>query len=265
MKIETAKTDSLEMDYFRFGRGKKPLVIIPGLAIQSVMASANDIATAYQVLADDFTIYVLDRRKDLPPAYSVRDMARDVREVLRLLRLEQVCVFGASLGGMVALTLAIENPRLVSKLAVGSSAARVTDERFQSIEEWVRLAESGDALGLYLAFAQMVYPQSVVEQSSELLAEAAKTVTDKDLGQFAIRARGLQGFDVLDSLEAITCPLLVIGSTDDGVIGGDASLQIAERLKGRSDFELHMYEGFGHAAYDLAPDYKERLLRFFIA
>lgn len=31
------------------------------------------------------------------------------------------------------------------------------------------------------------------------------------------------------------------------------------------DLELHMYDGYGHAAYVFAPDYKERLLRFFTA
>ena len=39
--------------------------------------------------------------------------------------------------------------------------------------------------------------------------------------------------------------------------------EIAEKLEHQADFRLYLYAGFGHAAYDNAPDYRERLLRFF--
>jgi len=45
------------------------------------------------------------------------------------------------------------------------------------------------------------------------------------------------------------------------VVGGEASQEIADLLKDR-DCTLYMYDGYGHAAYDLAPDYKERILDF---
>ena len=58
------------------------------------------------------------------------------------------------------------------------------------------------------------------------------------------------------------CPVLVIGSNDDKVLGGEASVQIMEALKGKSGCELFMYDGYGHVAYDLAPDYRERMMKF---
>ena len=98
MQIETVKTDTFTMDYFKFGQGERTLVIIPGLSVQSVMISANAVASAYQPLTNDFTIYVFDRRKELPASYSVREMARDAAEALRALGLHQASVFGASQG-----------------------------------------------------------------------------------------------------------------------------------------------------------------------
>ena len=61
------------------------------------------------------------------------------------------------------------------------------------------------------------------------------------------------------------CPLLAIGSADDCALGRDATSQIAECFAERQNFALHVCEGHGHAAYDAAPDYKERLLRFLVA
>ena len=75
--IETVKTERFFMNFFRFGTGEKTLVILPGLSVQSVMGASNAIAEAYQSLADRYTIYVFDRRMDLPKTYSVHDMARD--------------------------------------------------------------------------------------------------------------------------------------------------------------------------------------------
>ena len=45
----------------------------------------------------------------------------------------------------------------------------------------------------------------------------------------------------------------------------DATMEIAEKLEHQADFRLYLYAGFGHAAYDNAPDYRERLLRFFLS
>ncbi|MBQ2617108.1 MAG: alpha/beta hydrolase, partial [Synergistaceae bacterium] len=61
-----------------------------------------------------------------------------------------------------------------------------------------------------------------------------------------------------------TCPVLVLGSNDDRVLGGEASVQIMESLKVKSGCELFMYDGYGHAAYDIAPDYRERMLKFLV-
>ena len=264
MQIETVKTDTFTMDYFKFGQGGRTLVIIPGLSVQSVMISANAVASAYQPLTNEFTIYVFDRRKELPASYSVREMVRDTAEAFRALGLRQAAVFGASQGGMIAMTMAIEHPDLVQELVLCSTAARMAEARHQAVDQWVKLAQDGDATGLYLAFGEAIFTQDMFEQLRELLVETAKSVTDEDLSRFIILAEGLKDFDVSSELEKITCPVFIVGSKDDQVLGADATDEIAEHLSDKPGFALHMYEGFGHAAYDTAPDFKERMLRFLV-
>ena len=108
----------------------------------------------------------------------------------------------------------------------------------------------------------MVYPPAAFEQLRQLFIDAAKTVTDTDLKRFVIMSEGLKGFDVTENLDKISCPVLVLGDTDDHVLGGAASEEIGAYLKDRPDCELYMYSGYGHAAYDTAPDYRERILFF---
>ena len=264
IQIETVKTKSFVMDYFKFGHGMETLVILPGLSVQSVMGFANAVAEAYKPLSDDFTVYLFDRRKDMPPAYSVKEMAQDTADAIRASGLDRVCLFGASQGGMIAMEIAIGHPELVQKLVLGSTASRVTEMLYRTLDNWVELAKSKNATDLYLAFGESLYPHDMYVQLRDILIETAKTVTDEELERFIILAQGMKDFNVTDDLVKIACPVLAIGSEDDQVLGADGTRRIAERLNDRADFELFMYYGYGHAAYDTAPDYKERMLRFLV-
>jgi pimeloyl-ACP methyl ester carboxylesterase len=263
INIESVKTDDFTMDFFRFGRGERPLVILPGLSIQSVMDAADAIAAAYEPLADAFRIYVFDRRKELSPVYTVQDMARDTAQAFKALGLEKVCLFGASQGGMIALVLAIEYHELVGKMVLGSTSAHVKAHHYEVIEKWIDIAKKGDGKELYLSFGSVIYPPEVFEQYRDTLIAAAATVTKADLKKFIILAEGTKNFNVADKLSAIRCPVLAVGEYYDSVLDPDATMEIAEKLDHRDDFRLFMYIGFGHAAFDTAPDYRERLLRFF--
>ena len=264
MKIETVQTDAFEMDCFHFGQGKNPLVILPGLSVQSVMGSVSAIAKAYQPLTQDYTLYLFDRRKQLPPVYSMEEMSQDTAEAIKALGFEHVSIFGASQGGMIAMKIAISHPELVEKLILGSTAASVPKTLYQRAENWIELAKAGRAAALYLAFGEALYPKEIFEQSRDLLVDAAETVTEEDLQRFIILAKAMEGFDVTDDLKKINCPVLVLTSKDDRVMGADAATTIADCLQDRPGFELYMYEGYGHAAYDTAPDYKERMLQFLL-
>ena len=263
MRVETIKTDDFTMDYCRFGHGAEPLVILPGLSVQRVMGLADAVAQAYQPLAEDFTIYVFERRNELPDAYPVQDMARDTAEALRALGLGPVYLFGASQGGMMAMEIAMEHPELVRRLILGSTSARVTEAQTRAVENWIRLAKAGDAAALYLAFGEAIYPKDVFEQSRALLLAAAETVTDAELERFVILAEGTKNFDVTGELDKIRCPVLAVGVYEDSVLDSDATMEIAEKLDERPDFRLYMYTGYGHAAFDTAPDYRQRILNFF--
>ena len=148
--IERVECQDFAMEFFRFGTGARTLVILPGLSVQSVMGSADAVAQAYDALAQDYTIYLFDRRETLPDVYSVEEMARDTAEAMKALGLKDMYLFGASQGGMMALVIAIEYPELVKKMVLGSTSAHVLPEQFRSIERWIAFADANDPVGLYL-------------------------------------------------------------------------------------------------------------------
>lgn len=250
------------MDYFTFGNGRKMLVMLPGLSIQSVLSAADAVEDAYKVFCDEFTIYLFDRRKNLPSEYSIHDMAKDTATVIKDIGLRDIYLFGASQGGMIAMEIALGHPGLVKKLLLGSTSSHISEEGFSVFDNWIRLAKERNGEGLYMNFGEKVYPEDVFETIKTGFIQISKTVTEEDFSRFIVLAESLRNFNITEELPKITCPTLVIGSKTDNVLGGQASEIIAAHLTGSPDCELYMYDGYGHAAYDCAPDYTERLLKF---
>ena len=112
----TAHSYRFRINYFRFGTGSKTMVILPWYGEDSVICSAEVIAQGYAVLTDEYTIYVFDRRDDMPASYTEEDMARDTADAISLLGLKGVDLSGTSQGAQVADIIAREYPELVGSL-----------------------------------------------------------------------------------------------------------------------------------------------------
>ena len=63
------------MNIIKFGKGKKCLAIIAGVSLCGLEGHGNAIAERYKNFEEEFTVYVIDRKKILPDGYSVEQMA----------------------------------------------------------------------------------------------------------------------------------------------------------------------------------------------
>ncbi len=262
-EVKKVVTDGFSTSYAVFGKGDRTLVIIPGLSVQSVMGAADAVENQYKALLDDFTCYLFDRREEVPSEYSVEQMAEDLVTAIKALGLKELHIFGASMGGMMAQEIAINHPDLVSKVVLGSTSSHVKKEQIPLFEKWIRLAKERNSAALYESFGEELYPPAVFAQVKDQFAEMSKTVTEAELDKFIILAGCALDFDITDKLKNIKCPVLAIGDAEDAVLDGDATMEIAENLDYRPDFRLFLYNGFGHAVYDVAPDYLKRMQEFF--
>ncbi len=250
------------MKYLKFGCGKDILVIIPGLSVQSSILYPLFITKQYDLFAQDFTVYLFDRLTEVPPVYSVSDMAYDTIQVINHLGLEHICIFGASQGGMIAMEIAVQSPGLVRKLVLCSTAMRIDEKRFSVINEWIRCAENNEKESLFLSFGEKIYPRNIFEKYKDTLCAVAKTVSDKELERFIIIANGAKDFDITDKAVSIKCPVMVTSDSSDEVFGTEPAREMAERFQWNKGFAMKVYSGFGHAAYDTCPEFKEHMYRF---
>lgn len=258
VKKITLTIDNTSLGCVRFGTGEKNLIMLPGLSFQNVKDAALSLAYMYRIFAGEYTVYVLDKRTDIPEGYTIRDMAEDVARAMEQLQLDTAYVFGVSQGGMIAQYLAIHYPHLVQKLVLGVTTSRSNEVMEQVIQDWIRMAKA-DAYGAIVTdMFEKMYSAAYIRKYRWLFPVLRKIVRSKNLGRFTALARTCLTCNTYPELHKITCPVLVIGGWKDKVVTGQASGEIAEVL----GCEIYMYDDLGHAAYEEAPDYNERILRF---
>ena len=249
------------MDYVTFGKGKKPLVIIPGLGdgVQTVKGKAQLFSLSYRLLAKHYKIYVFSRINELRQGYTTRDMAADVAEAMETLNLDAAYVMGISQGGMIAQWLAVDFPERVQRLILTVTTAKPSQLARERIEHWQKLSQSGNYKHLILDIAKHSYTQKSYQKWRLLYNVMGIFGRIKDKQRIDIQSVSCLKHDSLDFLEKINCPTLIIGAENDDVLGVDGSLRLHQYIK---DSQLTILPECGHALYEQNKDFQKRVLVF---
>ena len=258
-RISSIDINGGKMDYFSFGSGETPFVMLPGIYTKPMVTLAGLVECAYQMFSERFTVFVPDRCAPIPDGYTIDDLADDTIGLLDSLGITNACVFGVSMGGMTAQTIAVKRPDLVQRLVLASTASRIGSEAAEQFKAFLELAASGDIKAMCTEFAKAVYTPSFFERFKNPILRSFDGSTCEDIDRFAALTRGILKFDIHGKLGSIHCPALVIAGSEDAVFSTRYSEDIAEK----TGAELCIYEGYGHAVYDEAPDIKDKLFEFF--
>ena len=250
-----------EMSYVSFGHGGKTLIVLPGLSdgLATVKGKALLLATPYRPFLDRYTVYMFSRKNRMPEGYSIREMAEDQAKALQALGLKSVSVLGVSEGGMITQILAADHAELVEKLVIAVSAPRVNALIKECVGNWIRLAEQGDHKQLMIDTAERSYSPAYLKKYRKIYPIIGSIGKPSDYSRFLINANATLSFDATGDLNRITCPTLIIGGSDDKIVGIDASFEMKEHI---ADSELFVYSGLGHAAYEEANNFYERVFQF---
>ena len=258
-----AVLDNDTMNYIMFGKGTKPLVILPGLGdglspvhgqLQAVIFAIN-----YKKFAEQFKVYIFSRKNSLKENYSTRDMAEDQAEVMKTLGISKAYVMGVSQGGMIAQYLAMDHPELVEKLVLAVTLPGPNETMRKTVNGWKKMAEEGQYKNLMIDTAENSYSAEYLKKYRVFYPIRGRIGKPKDFERFLIQADSCLRHDARSELDRIKCPTLVIGGSCDKIAGADASVELNEKI---NKSELIMYQGLGHAAYEEAEDFNDRVIRY---
>jgi len=251
------------MDYICFGRGKRILVMLPGLgeSLQSVKGTALPMALMYHVFAKDFTVYMFSRKEPLAAGVTTRCLARDQAEAMEILGIDQADVVGVSMGGMIAQHLAADFPEKVGKLVLVVTCGQPNPILTESVEEWKDCARRGDHAGFMDSNLRRIYSDAYYRKKKWLAPIVGKLTKPKSYKRFFIQADACLTHNAMADLGKIRAETLVMGGEKDLALGGEASRQLAAAIPGA---KLRMYEQWGHGLYEEEKTFNRTVLEFLL-
>lgn len=252
---------STKMSYVRFGRGKRVLILLPGLSdgLTTVRGKALLLAKPYSLFFDRYMVYMFSRKDDLPRNYSIRDMANDQADAMKMLGISKACIVGVSEGGMIAQCLAIDHPEMVEKLVLALTASEANDIVKTAVSEWISYAQQGNHKGLMIDTAEKSYSSNYLKKYRAVYPIIGLIGKPSDYSRFLANARAILEFNITADLNRIVCPTLIIAGEKDKIVGLEASYVMKENI---TNSELYIYEGLGHGAYEEAKDFNQRIYDF---
>lgn len=196
-------------------------------------------------------------------SYTVSDLAQDAFGLLDHLQIQTSNVLGYSLGGMIALEMAVRDPDRISTLTILGSTARqleaernilsvvkATKEKLSNEEFWQFMAnkvmswrffENAEAVERWFGFAT----SDMNAQSAEALCRQADSCKD---------------FDILENITSISLPTHAIVGAEDTMLPPHHSESIAKGIPGA---KFTIIPNAAHSVYsEAAQEFNKTVLEY---
>ena len=202
-------------------------------------------------------------------AYRLEDLAADAVALLDHLGVERAHVVGASMGGMIAQTIAAQFPQRTASLVsiMSNTGSRWTGQPAFTVMP-VLLKAPPKEREAYVEFIEKLHEtigSTDLERDIESVRQMADVSYDRrqdPRGAGRQLAAILASGDRTDELKSIRCPTLVIHGTADKLVRPSGGKATAKAIPGA---ELLLIDGMGHdlprAAWDRIVDGIVRMAR----
>lgn len=249
------------MDYVVFGKGTKPLIMIPGVGdgLKTIRGMALPFALMYRQYAKNYRVYVFSRRARLKKGYTTKDMAADQARAMRCLGLEKADIIGISQGGMIAQHLAVSYPELVDRLVLAVTLPKTGAILRRQVRQWIRCLDRRDYRDLVERMIGQMYSEAYYRKMGWLCPVMAKLMPYISKERFRIMALAAGSHDLTKELGKIRAKTLIIASGKDRVVGTSGSRKMAGLIPNAS---LHIFENGEHGVYDEEKEFHRVVLDF---
>lgn len=249
--------DHIEFRYELMGRGS-PVVALDG--IQSTVESSC--YGQLPRLRDEHELLLADQpgggQSRAPSGLSIAAAAECWIRAMDAAGIERAPVLGNSMGGLIAMEMALRHPDRVERLVLSSTTAAPD----KVLHEFLSLGV--DILRQHGSRAWAVYATLTASSSTNLtddvLHAALRAVPELDADGYAAQVAAVLEFDVRDRASSIGVPVLLVGGTQDRTTRPWMLRDLADRIPGSA---LRFVEDAGHTLALDAPDaFAEDVLAF---
>jgi pimeloyl-ACP methyl ester carboxylesterase len=233
--MATLTTNGIQLYYESHGDGI-PLMLIAGLASdsQSWQTIWADTARHCRVIAPDNRGVGRTTPQDV--RISIQDIADDCIALVRHLDLPSVNLLGHSMGGFVALDMAIRYPDRVNKLILAGTAASNSRRNNALFSDWASGLKSGMDLALWFRSVFRWLFSARFFENERAVSDAVRLAVEYPYPQsvvaFENQVKAIANFDCSEGLARIRSKTLVIGGREDRLFPVEVCAGLARAIPG---------------------------------
>ena len=233
----------------------------PILCLHGHPGSANSMSVFTQHLSQRFYTLAPDLRgygqSRFNGDFDMKDHLTDLEALLDRFRIERCLVLGWSLGGILAMELALKLPERITGLILLATAARPRgshppiswqDNLYTGLAAILNLLLPGGEWNINTFGKRSLFRYLIQQHSSSTYRYIADAAVSAYLGTSSSATRALTtalrtGYNRLEDLHQIQCPSLVLAGAADRHITPESSLETARHLK---DCQWNCYPNTAH-------------------
>ncbi len=256
--MPTLRVNGTSIHYLCEGVGP-PLLLIHGLG-----SSGDDWAFQREDFVRAHRLVMPDLRGSgqsakSPGPYSIALFAADLWALLDALGIESISILGFSLGGAVALEMALAQPTRVRKLVLCNALANYRTDTWHKWWEARLQVALVQLLGLPRTarlIAKRLFPH---EDQAPKRQRVVDVVGANPKVAYLATIRALIGWSALDRIHAIACPVLILAAEFDYTPLADKRNEVAHFPQ----VEFVVIEGSRHGTpFDASERFNARVLEF---
>ena len=237
-----AKVDGIHLNYELTGKGNH-LTFIHGLSadLTTWQAQVQAFSSRYQVLTVDIRGFGHSDKPRGP--YSIKMFVDDLYSLFKALGIKKTVLAGHSMGGMIAQTMALERPEMLSALILVDTSPAMAPEMVGVIEESAKAAETQGMTAVVEASLQRAFSPGFFQRSPETIALHREQRLRNDPKAYAAASRAIAQFNLVAQLKRITCPTLIIVGDKDLPTPVEAARTLNQGIPGS---KLALIKDSGH-------------------
>ena len=239
-----ARCDDIDVAWFEVGRGD-PLILIHGLADdhRAWRRAVADLMLRHRVILYDLRGH---GQTSLGEANcTLRQLGADMVSLMDAIGIDRAAIAGFSLGGTIAMRVAIDHAERVGRLALVATSSRVGRAAADWYTQRVEMVARGDPqLRETLdRDAADVYAEAPSELEEGLLIRRQSTADPRGYGNACAAMAALNASPLDPELSGISAPTLIVASELDKHCPPKAAEIISAGIKGS---RLEVIPGAGH-------------------
>lgn len=179
-----------------------------------------------------------------------------LEEVASQIRREKFTLMGISYGGEIAIQYALRHPSRVRRLVLANTCGRTSPWLKKIGDGWNEVAKTDNGYAYYLTTIPVIYSTRFFEEHAQWMENREAFLTEyfgrKDVREALIRLTDSSvGYDVVDRLHEISCPTLIISSSEDALVPPTEQQLLHDKINGSVYVTIN---GSGHASMYEVPE-----------